>query len=58
MQCENCGAWLPLDGPRGFLPHLLGQHPESRMGQTVLRWLVTLPLPPWPVRYESREGAA
>jgi hypothetical protein len=53
MMCQHCGGWFALDGPRGFLPHLLAEHPESRMGQQVIRWLVTLPLPPWPVRYEK-----
>jgi hypothetical protein len=53
IQCESCAEWFPLDGPTGFLPHLVCHHPESRMGRIVMRWLATLPLPPWPVRMAS-----
>lgn len=49
MQCQACGRWFPIDGPRGIFPHLIAVHPESRMGGQVLRWLWVLPLPPWQV---------
>jgi hypothetical protein len=46
VRCRICDGDFLIDGPSGFFPHLVREHPESHLGHEVLRALARLALPP------------